>query len=243
MPWPWGAPQNGPVGTSGQGLWDQLAGLYWASALGLGVVAFGLELALGDARLVVLGGVYLVITLALYFGPRWVVVHLLYAVASTIAMLHFVPQLPLAGETRDFASAILVLAVLALGLYGGPLWGAVGAVMVGSGFPGLGPYQRVALLGVHGFSAYMGVRIRSWLAALAAAFLAEAGEDDRFFRTGGDEFVGLHRGKEPPRKVIEGVRRRFAGVSVGVAPVVGTLEATIAAADRAMYRDKRRASG
>jgi len=83
------------------------------------------------------------------------------------------------------------------------------------------------------------------LKRLADAFRAEARGEDRFFRTGGDEFVGLHRGPRPPLGLVERVRRRFPRVSAGLAPVAGSLETAIAEADRAMYRDKarRRAGG
>ncbi len=294
---------------SRRAIWAQLEELYWVSTLALGAVAFMLELALGVRPLTLLGGLYLAVTLALFLGPRWIVPHLLYGLFSTLLLLWWVPELPLAGEPREFAAAILVLATLALGLYGGPLWAAAGAGSVALFFPELGLHQRIAFLGVYALSAYLGVRIRGWLAELAlvqarldwiahhdpltglgnrraleaafaeggwrflslwdldnlkrindqeghaagdaelrklaAAFRAEARESDRFFRTGGDEFVGLHREARPPTGLVERVRRRFPRVSVGLAPVAGSLEAAIAEADRAMYRDKagRRPSG
>ncbi len=82
------------------------------------------------------------------------------------------------------------------------------------------------------------------LRALAQAFLAEGRADDRFFRTGGDEFVGLHRGSRPPLGLVARVRRRFPGVSVGLAELAGAnLDAAIAEADRAMYREKQARAG
>jgi len=292
------------VGDPQRAVWEALERIYWMSALALGVVAFGLELALGSAPLTLLGGLYLAITLFFYLGPRRIVLHLLYAVASTLVMLRVVPELPLAGDSRDFAAAILVLATLALGTYGGPLWAGLGALAVAAFFPGPGPYQRVALLGVHALAGYLGVRIRGWIGELArvqarldwiahhdpltglgnrrsleAAFLeggwrylslwdldqlkrindeqghaagdaelvrfsrvlaSESRSTDRFFRTGGDEFVGLHRDAAPPQGLVDRVRRRFPAVSVGFVPLVGGLEAAIAEADRAMYRDKAR---
>ena len=291
-----------------RGIWEELVRLYWASALAVGVVALVLELALGVPSLLLLGALYLAVTLLLA-RLRRVTLHLYYALFSTLAMLHVVPRPPLAGDPALFAAAILVLVTLAAGVYGGPLGAAGAALLATLVFPGLDPYPRVALFSVHALAAYIGVRIRGWLAELervqdrldwvahhdpltglgnrraleaafaeggwgylslwdldglkaindreghaagdaelrrlAEAFRAEARGEDRFFRTGGDEFVGLHRGERPPRGLVERVRRRFPRVSVGLAPVAGTLEAAIAEADRAMYRDKagRRTSG
>ncbi len=291
-------------------LWHRIERLYWASALGLGAVALLLEALLRVPLLVAFGGLYLLLTLLLYGrGQAAIGAHLLYAVLSTLALLWLVPELPLAGDPGPLLTSVLVLAVLALGVFGGPLPAGLAAVAAALGVPGLEAYPRVGFLGVYALAGYLGVRIRGWLwelarvqeklawiahhdpltglgnrraleaafaegpdrryltlwdvddlkrindqeghaagdaalRALADAFRAESRRNDRFFRTGGDEFVGLHPGLAPPVGLIERVRRRFPGVSVGWAEIGdGGLEAAIAAADRAMYRDKRRRTG
>jgi len=288
-------------------LWRRIERLYWASALGLGVVALFLEALLRVPLLMALGGLYLLFTLLFYDRGRAAIgAHLLYAVLSTLALLWLVPELPLTGDPGPLLASVLVLAVLALGVYGGALPAGVAAVVVALGMPGIEAYPRAGFLGVYALSGYLGVRIRGWLEelarvqerldwiahhdpltglgnrraleaafgnkdrgqrfltlwdiddlkrindemghaagdaalrALADAFRTEGRQDDRFFRTGGDEFVGLHAGSAPPVGLIERVRRRFPGVSAGWAEIGdGGLEAAIAAADRAMYRDKR----
>ncbi len=288
-------------------LWERIERLYWASALGLGAVALLLEALLRAPLLLAFGGLYLAVSLLLAQRGRGAIgVHLAYAVLSTLALLWLVPEVPLAGRPLPLLAAVLVLAVLALGVYGGPWPAALAALAAALGAPGLGPYARIGFLGVYALAGYLGVRIRGWLAELAAtqerlawiahhdpltglenrraleaayaahprpgylslwdvddlkrindarghaagdaalralaeAFRAEARREDRFFRTGGDEFVGLHVGSAPPIGLIERVRRRFPGVSVGWAVLGdGGLEAAVAAADRAMYQAKRK---
>ncbi len=290
--------------------WGRVERLYWVSALGLGAVALGLEALLGHAYLMALGTLYLGVTLLLFGrGRTAIAVHLLYSLASTLLLLWGVPELPLAGAPGPFAAAVVVLAVLALGVFAGGFWAALGALALTLGWPGMGLYARIGLLGVYVLAGFLGVRIRGWLSELArtqaelrwlalhdaltglgnrralegayralftpppnrgyltvwdldglkrindrdghaagdaalaelARVLREEGrEGDRFFRTGGDEFAGLHLASAPPVGLIERVRRRFPAVSAGWAELgEDGLAGAMARADRRMYADKR----
>ncbi len=298
------------MGVVSEDFWARVERLYWVSALGLGVGALVLEGLLRHAYLVALGTLYLGVTLLLFGrGRTAIAAHLLFSLASTLALLWRVPELPLAGDPGPFAAAVVVLAVLALGVFAGGFWAALGALVLTLGWPGMGIYARVGLLGVYVLAGFLGMRIHGWLSELArtqaelrwlalhdaltglgnrreleaayrtfsprppnqgyvtvwdldglkrindreghaagdaalvnlARVLREEGrEGDRFFRTGGDEFVGLHRASAPPVGLIERVKRRFPGVSAGWAELgEDGLAGAMARADRRMYADKR----
>ncbi|WP_026370107.1 GGDEF domain-containing protein [Kallotenue papyrolyticum] len=79
------------------------------------------------------------------------------------------------------------------------------------------------------------------IAEFAAVLRYELREGDGIYRIGGDEFCALHIGLRDGAALRERVRRRFANVSVGLAPTNHrSLEATLRAADAAMYSDKER---
>ena len=78
----------------------------------------------------------------------------------------------------------------------------------------------------------------AFLQRFAATVRGVARSEDVFFRVGGDEFVGLHLGLHDAASLIERVRQGFPEVAAGWVATAGDLDATLIAADRAMYADK-----
>jgi GGDEF domain-containing protein len=67
----------------------------------------------------------------------------------------------------------------------------------------------------------------------------ETREQDLFYRTGGDEFVGLHLGMIDGVGLRDRVQARFADVAVGWSVVLEDLETTLHTADQMMYEAKK----
>ncbi|WP_287416871.1 GGDEF domain-containing protein [Oceanithermus sp.] len=74
---------------------------------------------------------------------------------------------------------------------------------------------------------------------LADALRHSTRRGDGVYRTGGDEFAGLHLDLRDPEALKERVRERFADVSVGwIDATAGGFEAAFRAADERLYREK-----
>jgi diguanylate cyclase (GGDEF)-like protein len=67
---------------------------------------------------------------------------------------------------------------------------------------------------------------------------------DGLYRTGGDEFVGLHLGLTAGTPIVERVRNEFSNVSVGFSVLTQeSLDKALSDADAQMYAEKRRRKG
>jgi diguanylate cyclase (GGDEF)-like protein len=79
----------------------------------------------------------------------------------------------------------------------------------------------------------------AFLLEFVAILQTHSRSEDRFYRVGGDEFVGLHPNLSDGRIVRDRILKRFEDVSVGWALVNGrSLEVTMNQADKAMYEQK-----
>jgi GGDEF domain-containing protein len=77
------------------------------------------------------------------------------------------------------------------------------------------------------------------LKTFAQALRLETREQDWFYRTGGDEFVGLHLGITDGVGLRDRVQSRLADVAVGWSVVLEDLETTLHTADQMMYEAKK----
>jgi GGDEF domain-containing protein len=77
------------------------------------------------------------------------------------------------------------------------------------------------------------------LKTFAQVLRLEARAEDVFFRTGGDEFVGLHLGTTDGFGLRDRVQSRFPDVAVGWSVVLEDLETTLHSADQMMYEAKK----
>ncbi|WP_018467024.1 GGDEF domain-containing protein [Calidithermus timidus] len=78
----------------------------------------------------------------------------------------------------------------------------------------------------------------AYIRDFAQALRLNVREGDGLYRLGGDEFCGLHLGLFEGSSVSLRVRAVFPNVSVGWSEALGTLEETLAQADRHLYAEK-----
>jgi diguanylate cyclase (GGDEF)-like protein len=80
----------------------------------------------------------------------------------------------------------------------------------------------------------------AYLKLFADALRSETRQGDFYYRTGGDEFVGLHLGMTDGDGLRDRIHNRFANVAVGWSVVLEDLETTLQTADAMMYETKKK---